>query len=247
MPEWKVIYLNKFEKFYDQDNIPELTVPEGTSVHWLHGDGYPRPEMDAKTRPQSEVYEGDKSANGFYMHSKGRFGIVTFPITVIPGKSLRASVMYMHVFNKAPTIGGGSRLGIDLGGAGSPFVLGGPAWPVDGTSPFESKNIVWSEWQGTYGPEALPNREWAPLVVPEVLITPIVSSVRLIILFTADVAGEGSHGHWDNLVLEQYDAGIVTPPPTGGSSFDAIRGHLNAALDGLNEIESHAVKAIVIG
>lgn len=250
---WRIIYLNPFEDFHDQGGISELTIPVNTTVHWLHqGAGlYPRPEMDAKTLPQPEVYEGQKSAGGFYMSAVGSFALVSDPILVAPGSTVRGTVMYMHVFNTAPNIGGGSRLGI-IDGDG-PFVPGaGPEWPIGGTNPFHDSAIRWGEWLGTYGADALPDRDWAALYTPPVEV--MGDFVRLVIQFNADVAAKGSHGHWDNLTLEKWDGGGVTPPPSDGGSFDSIRARLDvieAQLTGIRgdlaAIEASAVRAIVIG
>lgn len=228
MAEWYEVYANDCETFYDQDGIGELTIPGGTRIHWIHGGAapnYPRPEADKKELPQPEVYRGQRSAGFFYVSSKGKAALVTDPIVVAPGKPVRATTMYMHVFNTAPEIGGGGRLGI-VNGDG-PFV-GGPEWPIEGSDPFNDPSITWGEWQGTYGDGALPNREWAQLSVGP--MTPTGGTIRLVLLGVADVAGKGSHFHWDMLRAEQYSEGSTPPVPPAGDGFESI-------LDAVSAIE----------
>lgn len=229
MAEWKTIYTNECETFYDQDGIPELTIPGGTRIHWIHGGAapnYPRPEADAKTLPQSEVYRGAHSAGFFYMSSKGKAALVTDPIAVEPNKPVRASVMYMHVFNTAPQIGGGGRLGIVNGNG--PFD-DGPDWPIEGNDPFADSTITYGEWQGTYGDDALPNREWVMLEAGP--MTPTTNTIRLVLLGVADVAAQGSHFHWDVIKAEQYSEGTTPPVPPTGEGFEGI-------LDAVTAIEA---------
>lgn len=186
-----------------------LEVVEGFACHYRHtsspGD-FPRPELKPKDKEngQPEVFEGRYAQSGFYISSTGQFALVSDRIYVEPGRPVRGSAMYMHVFGDRG--GGGSRCGI-VDGDG-PFIAGaGPEWPKDGLDPFSDPSISWGKWESTYG--GLSNRRWVKLLSPEVV--PVNSFVRLIVRFNADTAASGSNGHWDLFVVEQ-DTDVPVPP-----------------------------------
>jgi hypothetical protein len=209
MPEWREQYVNRCERGFHDQGAPEVTVPDGTVVHWVQGSApgeFNRPEMDAKDREagHTEVYEGRYSANGFYISSTGRYFLVTTPIFVQNGRPCRGSVMYMHTFTGGQ---GGARCGL-VDGDG-PFSDGGPFAPAD--DPGDDPRIAWGAWRST--PE-LPNREWVRLETPEVV--PTAGHVRLVCQFNNDYAVEHAGGHWDVLTVEQYTEGGEPPGPGEG-------------------------------
>ena len=248
--EWKDIYVNRCEGgFYDQvdpetgNPAPELTVVKGFTAHWLHkGDGdFPRPELDMKKLPQPEVYEGRFSAGGFYLSSTGRFGFVSDRIYVTPGEKLRASVMYMHVFN-GNKVGGGSRAGIVMGDG--PFGSAQTVWPKN-EDPFNDGAIVWGGWRGTYVGDT-PNREWVKLETPETMGG--IDYVRIVVQFNADVAAAGSHGHWDVFKLQAFTSSspdIPDDPQPDDPPPDNNDGSILFAIQGMRQELSRAKDAIL--
>jgi len=209
MGTWREQYVNRCEDgFYDQHGVPEVTIPKGMQVFWLHDASNPaelnRPEMDAKDRQAGhpEVYEGRFSANGFYLSCTGTYWLVTNRIYVQCGRAVRGSAMYMHVFANA---NGGARLGL-VDGDGV-FVGSNARDPMErGTI---EGSVVWGGWQGTYGAEALPDRKWVRLDAPEII--PTEGFVRLVVQFNVDDPGFGA-GHYDVFRLEQYAEGEQPGP-----------------------------------
>ena len=160
--------------------------------------------MDYKDRDlgHPEVYEGRYSANGFYQFTIGTYWLVTEPIYVQNGRSVRAEAMYMHVFNNA---NGGARAGL-VDGDG-PFTGDFARSPSDRAA--IENAINWGGWQGTYGAGKLPNRQWAKLSTPQ--IVPTAGHVRLALQFNVDNPGFGA-AHWDVLRVEQYVEGTEPEP-----------------------------------
>ena len=221
MAGWAEAYANYCEDGFHAQGTDHLMVADGLAIHYLHqGEGnYPRPELKPKDRNagQSEVWEGRYSQSGFYISAVGRFGLVSDPVPVQAGLRTRASAMYMHVY--AAQFGLGCKCGI-IDGDG-PFT-GGPVWPVGGEDPFNSEAIVWGGWRWARQDDVnLPQREWAKLQTPE--IHPSGGWVRMVVQFNVDVAGAGSHGHWDAFLVEQYVEGAPEPPPNGLTEEDVRR------------------------
>jgi len=190
MPGWEKVSFDGLEApFHDQDGIGELTVPAGHLVMWDHS--LDRPEMDAKRRPQPEVYEGQQSGVGFLPFKTFKWWTYTIdPITVRAGLRTYASAMLMivsHGIDGDPSRAGacGMRCGIS------------PATTSDPLSP----DILWSDWWVVRG--SLANeRIWHEAETPEYI--PNVGQVRFWIQCNADVAADISAGHWDNETIEQY-------------------------------------------
>ncbi len=253
---WNEMHVNRCEGgFFAQDGIGHLMMAKGLRVHWRHqgtGGFYPRPEMKPKEKllGQPEVYEGLYSQSGFYISAEGQFAIVTDKIFVEPGKPVRGSAMYMHVYDDV-AFGLGSRCGI-VDGDG-PF-LRGPEWPKDGENPFEDVAIHWSDdwgsaWEGD--PENLPQNIWKQLDSPEMV--PSGNYVRLVVQFNADVKSAGSNGHWDLFRLEQYTDVTDPPippdppvPPTAGG----IQNYIDIAKINLDKLQVYvntdAVLALLV-
>ena len=216
MPEWKRIYYNDCEQYHDQGGAPELTIPVGSTLHYRHfGAGhFPRPEMDHKRTAdgQTEVFNPPgASATGFYISADGQFAWVFDKITVTAGDKLRAYCAYMHIAREGGQNGAcGGRIGLVLGD--SPFDLGMTAWPLDGQNPFEHESIQWGPWRSSYtnNPDYLKDRTWAKLETGE--IPHGVTSVRAIVMFTSNVR-QTVHGFIDDVTIEMYTDGDVTPPP----------------------------------
>ena len=214
---WKVVHQNNCEQgFYDQDGEGPLTIPIGTQVTWLQGEGEgcnPRPEMDFKdVQMHPEVYEGRYSASGSYRHAYGKYWLVTDRIYVDPANLVRGSCRYMHVFDGG---GGGARCGI-VNGDG-PWAEKGGRWEDPTQGDVETQ---WGQWRGTYGEEGVPNREWVKLSTPA--LQPLQGFIRLVMQFNADYAGPSSAGHWDVMMVEQEDGGGIIPPPNGDVDYDRI-------------------------
>lgn len=211
--EWAVIHRNSCENgFYQQGGVPQLTVPVGTTIHWIQrAEGDPvdifrRPEAalkDAEKHP--EVYEGRYSCGAFYISSIGRYGFVLDRVYVQNGRAVRGSAMYMHVHHSKSEVG--SRCGM-IDGDG-PFGDGGPEWPSSGVDPFQDNRIVWGGWASTYG--GVPDREWVKLETPQVV--PSEGYVRMVVQFNCDFADFGA-GHYDVFLVEQLTdgSGPVEPP-----------------------------------
>lgn len=210
---WQDTYVNRCEQGFIEQEDKHLQVAKGLTVHYVHGgEGYyPRPELKPKDREKGhpEVYEGRYSQSGFYTFASGRFGLVSDPVYVTPGKRTRASVMYMHVYTSTFKLG--TRLGI-IDGDG-PFT-GGPVWPIeDDVDPFRDDAIVWGGWRWARQDDVnLPNREWAKLSTPE--IRPSGEYVRLVAQFNNDIAAS-AYGHWDVFRIEQYIEEEPPAPPSG--------------------------------
>ena len=211
MAEWREQYVCRCESgFWDQGGATEVTVPKGMSVYWLDdptdNSKLNRPEMDLKDKQAGhpEVYEGRFSATGFFQNCTGVYWLVTDPIYVENGRVVRGECRYMHVFHDSH---GGARLGlVDGNGKFSGAYV---------RAPFErgaiEDPVVWGGWQGTYGEDALPQREWCKLLAPEII--PTVGHVRLVVQFNADYPGF-SAGHFDVFRVEQYaEEGEPEPDP----------------------------------
>jgi len=212
--EWREQYVCRCESgFWDQGGKPEFTIPVRMQLYFLHNPDNPaefnEPEADAKDRQlgHSEVYEGRFSAVVYAQNSTGLLWLVTDPIYVETGRAVRGELMYMHVFRNGH---GGARAGI---------VDGDGKFDQDhARAPFEREAIeeavTWGGWQGTYGDNALPQREWVKLTAPEII--PTVGHVRLVVQFSADYAGF-SAGHFDVFRVEQYaEEGEPEPGPEPG-------------------------------
>jgi len=236
MPEWKIIHQNKCELgFHDQQGIGELTVPNGTSVHWIQGSAqgdHNRVEADHKTLPQTEVYEGVNSAALMWRYSTGSAALVSDPIYIEAGKPVRGSCMYQHVFDGG---NGGARMGIVVGGSTDPFGAGKYTWPKNETSPFAAGCIAWGGWRSTYSGN-LANRLWAKLDTPEVV--PAGAYVRFICQFNADDPAISSAGILDVMTVEQYTDATTPQPepepePTPGACVGLTAEKLARAIEAL--------------
>lgn len=194
---WQTIYFDGLEvPFQDQDGIGELTLPAGHRVIW--DQTLPRPELDAKIKPQPEVYAGQQSAVGFLPFKRFKWWTYTVePISVGAGLRTRAKAMVMIVchgvsgdHNKAGACG--MRVGISTATVYDPL----------------SPDILWSDWWVVR--DTLVNeRVWAEALTPEYI--PNIGEVRFWVQCNADVAADISAGHWDNEAIEQY-----TDDPTPG-------------------------------
>jgi len=213
---WKEIHKNSCELgFYDQDGVGELTVPVGTHVHWIQGSAqgdFNRVEADAKNKSigHPEVYEGVYSAALMWRSSTGSAALVSDPIYIEAGKSVRGSCIYQHIIDGG---NGGARMGIVVSGPTDPFGQGKYSWLKTEASPFNADCIAWGGWQSTYG--KLANRVWVKLTTPEVV--PSGAYIRFICQFNSDDRANSSAGIFDVMTVEQYTdspAPPVTPPVT---------------------------------
>ena len=220
MPEWIMLHRNACETgFYDwvDENghpVYELTFPNGTRVHYIQGHpegNYDRVEVDEKdaNRGHPEVYEGRYAVSLNWRSSTGRAGVVSDPIYVLPGKPVRGTCQYQHVFDGGH---GGARYGIVMGGPDDPFAGDRIAWTMD-EDPFNYAGIAWGGWASSRDSDGLPNRTWATLRTPEAV--PPGSYVRFVAQVNADDAGNSMAGIFDVMTIEQYSDGAppVPEPP----------------------------------
>jgi len=229
--EWVRIYLNECTNFYDQDGVPEQTIPVGTRLHYRHRlegqpPGYfPRPELDLKDQDlgHTEYHSPPRAASGLYISAEGQFAWVTDRIPVTPGKKLRAIIKYMHIFHEGgQNGGGGAQPGIVMGDG--PFGGENYIWPVNEDSPFDDPNIVYGPWRSSRigASDYLQDRGWADLVVDDVQHG--VNFVRLIVRCHSDVQSSCVF-HIDDLelfMLTDDDPGLPPDPPAGGGECDPI-------------------------
>jgi hypothetical protein len=219
---WTVAHFDGLEQpFVDQNGEGELTVPAGHRVLW--NESLPRPEMDQKRTPQSEVYPdgGKQSGVGFLPYAKFQWWCYTQdPVVVGAGLRTRASAAVMIVSHG---IGGdnakagacGMRVGVSAATEYDP--LG---------------DILWSDWWVVR--DNLTNeRVWHKLETPEYV--PQVGQVRLWVQCNADVAAAISAGHWDAEMIEQW---TDEPGPGAGVTKEEVIELIGEIVPGL--IRMHA-------
>lgn len=214
--------------FFDQDRIPELTIPVGTELmwRWAAPEGQlNRPEADWKSAAvgHPEVYEGLWSCVVYDTWSSGQHWYLSDRIPVPKHALVRGDVAYMHVF--AGLAVGGSQCGIVLGDG--PFASGRTQWPVEWENPCDSPSITWGPWRTSrQGADHLPDREWAPLFASEV-DTGEYTFIRLIVRAHADQRGELSAFHYDNFAVEVFtDNGVEPPLEPGECQVQALQDNI---------------------
>ena len=211
MGDWRQIYFNAFETFYDQDGIGELTIPAGTSLYWRHDSTngqLDRVEADFKDADigHPEVFEGRYSAALMWTFSTGSAALVSDPIYEgIVGLPTLIRASYMHVFDDGGQ--GGGVLGI-VYQDNDPFESLPHEMPSSDGNPFEDPAISWGHWVST---RDIDDREWATLESP--LFTTQPGYYRWVLLFNSDLAIPGT-GHFDAVSIVQESPDSPDQPPT---------------------------------
>lgn len=214
MAEWREQHVNRCEGGDHDQDVSELTLPNGMSVYWLDRPDddsvLNQPEMDMKDKDRGdpEVYEGRFSANGFFQFCTGAYYLVTDPIYVQKGRLCRGELMYMHVFRDTV---GGARAGL-LDGDG--LFTGSYAKAPEQRATIEAP-VTWGRWRSSRpgaGDYLLP-RVWVKLKTPEVV--PLAGYVRLVVQFSSDYPAFAA-GHFDVFRVEQFTEGGEPPGPEPG-------------------------------
>lgn len=220
MGSFETVWHDGFERGgYDQDGIPEVTIPLDHKVIW--DPARVRPEMDMKDGQAggAPVHSGRYSAVGFHRFNMFRWVCYTTkPIAVAAGKRTRARASFnviSHGKDGDPSVLGhcGMRCGL------APFSVSDP----------ESGSVVWSDWAtvtANQNADPIPERTWVERITAEMI--PDVGQVRLFVQCNADIPVEISAGHWDDETVEQWsDSDVpppVDPPPSDGTIPAQLRG-----------------------
>ena len=176
-----------FETFYDQDGIGELTIPFGWRVAWLEEDeqgDLPRPECDAKTAPQREVYSPPHSAVVFTVHKRHKAALWR-RFFVGKGSRVTASAMTMGVSRDNVSNYAGLGMVIRLN-------------PYGVAEDFTSPENIEGEWYGVYNP-GYSNYVWYPVSAE---CTALADYVTVFLVSHGDYPGDINAAHWDDFVLE---------------------------------------------
>lgn len=188
----RIAYQTSFEEgFYDWEDTPEVTVPNGWAPAWWDPNKK-RPEYDKKDKEagQPEVRTGRYAACFFHAFTEID-GILYKQFDVTPGSPVEASVYCMGVI--AADAGMGMTIGIDPGGG------------LD----FQNEGF-YQEWWSTYMDEYA-NRVWKQIVVKD--ISGEEGRITVFLRAKNDHARQPLVSHWDDFVFKVEDG---TPPPTGG-------------------------------
>ena len=210
MGDWREIYFNAFETFYDQDQIGELTIPAGTSIYWRHDPAegqLDRVEADFKDADigHPEVFEGRYSASLAWTFSTGSAALVSDPIYEgIVGLPTVIRASYMHVFADGGE--GGAVLGVVFQD-NDPFDGMLHEMPSAEGNAFTDPAIKWGDWVSM---REVGDREWATL--ESIRFTTQPGYYRWVLLFNNDLAIPGA-GHFDAVSIVQEFPDSPTDPP----------------------------------
>jgi len=182
------IFYDGFETgFYDQDGIPELTIPVDWHLAWVGGD-YSRPEADEKLN-KPEHHSGVNAVSIQTTNGHKHKAVLYRRFAVEPGKIYRASVWAMGLTHTAGDSGAGMRVGIDPFG----LVVG---WQEDGAED-------WGQWYDQYHKNPDDPIPWIDGKWVQLSCTAKAESDWItVFLWTSCDYKRGAMAHFDDFLLE---------------------------------------------
>ena len=205
------IFSDGFEiGFYDQDGIPELTIPNGWKLAWVEGE-YSRPEADEKKAPQPERHSGDSALSIQTTNGHKHKAVLHKRFAVEPGKLYRASVWVMGLTHTAGDSGAGMRIGIDQEGL--------VRWRVE-------ESVKWGQWYDQYhkdedDPLPWKDGEWVNLSVTAEARDEWIT----VFLWTSCDWNRGAMAHFDDfsLTVEGDEDGDQPQPSDDSAIVEQLR------------------------
>lgn len=224
----RTVFYDGFEVgFYDQDGIPELTIPVDWRLAW-EGSEYSRPEADEKPG-KPERHSGDNALSIQTTPGHKHKAVLYRRFAVEPGKIYRASVWAMGLTHTVGDSGAGMRIGFDAEGWLS--------WATDGGS------IRWSQWYDQYHKKASDPLPWVDGKWVQLSCTAKAESDWItVFLWTSCDWPKGAMAHFDDFTLE-VEGDAEQPQPQPSDSIEASLARIADAVETMSKQRTQGILA----
>lgn len=206
----KTLFFDGFELgFYDQDGIPELTLPNGWALSWVDGSGFSRPEADEKKAPQPERHSGDSALSIQTVNGHKHKSVLWRRFAVEPGKLYRASVWVMGLTHTVGDSGAGMRVGIDTAGL--------MRWQNEDA-------VAWGQWYDQYHKKPSDPIPWVDGAwVHLSSVARAESDWITVFLWTSCDWPKGAMAHFDDFLLEVEGDPDPEPQPDDDALVEQVK------------------------